>query len=62
MSLLSLILLSTTPLAGLGMLLGLSRFEHYVLDGTKSEMADTALPDEGTEWVRPAAATVKRAA
>ena len=36
MSLVNLILLSTTPRAGLGMLLGIDRFEKWALDENRS--------------------------
>jgi len=37
MSLVNLILLSTTPIAGLGMLLGIDRFEKWALDENRSQ-------------------------
>ena len=45
MSLLNLILLSTTPIVGLGVLLGLCKFESYVLDeraDLSSDLSDLA--------------------
>lgn len=68
MSLVNLILLSTTPIAGLGMLLGIDRFEKWALDENRSqrrsagsieavaEVQPDFLPEIQAEPAHPAAA------
>ena len=54
MSLLNLILLSVTPIAGLGVLLGIDRFEKFVLDGHGQHQAAGAIPEAALD-ITPAA-------
>ena len=56
MSLLNLIILSVTPIAGLGVLLGIDRFEKFVLDEHGQHHAATSVPEAALDITSPAAA------
>ncbi|HVA75126.1 MAG TPA: hypothetical protein VNF71_11250 [Acidimicrobiales bacterium] len=61
MSLVNLILLSSTPIVGLGVLLGIGRFEKYVLDESPAHDA-SALVDGDLSTAQVQAEPVHRAA
>ena len=56
MSLLNLIILSITPIAGLGVLLGIDRFEKFVLEEHGHQHAAGAAPEPALDIAAPAAA------